>query len=39
MSRFVNEVVQDMRGGRETWRVFTALCIPAALVSFLIALS
>ena len=38
MSRFMNEVVVDIRGGRETWRVFVALCLPAAVLGFTLAL-
>lgn len=38
MSRFVNEVIIDIRRGRETWRVFVALCLPSALASVALAL-
>lgn len=33
MSRFLNETIKDIRGGRETWRVFIALAGPAFFVA------
>jgi len=33
MSRFLNETMSDIRGGRETWRVFVALAGPAFVVA------
>jgi hypothetical protein len=33
MSRFLNATMSDIRGGRETWRVFVALGGPAFIVS------
>ncbi|HET8799025.1 MAG TPA: hypothetical protein VFO89_15130 [Thermoanaerobaculia bacterium] len=29
MSQFVSDVVNDLRGGRQTWRVFALVCLPA----------
>ena len=29
MSRFINSTLVDMRKGRESWRVFLAVCSPA----------
>ena len=37
MSRFLNATVNDMRGGRETWRVFVALGGPAFAVAVVLA--
>jgi hypothetical protein len=37
MSRFLNETISDMRGGRETWRVFIALAGPAFTLAVVIA--
>lgn len=36
MSRFLNETLSDMRGGRETWRVFIALGGPAFAIAVLL---
>lgn len=33
MSRFLNETLSDIRGGRETWRVFVALSGPAFAIA------
>lgn len=38
MSRFVNETISDMRGGRQTWRVFVALSGPAFAISVVLSL-
>lgn len=38
MSRFLNETISDMRGGRETWRVFVALSGPAFAVAVVLTL-
>ncbi len=37
MSRFLSDTVSDMRGGRETWRVFLALGGPAFAVAVITA--
>jgi hypothetical protein len=37
MSRFLNETISDMRGGRETWRVFVALAGPAFTIAIVLA--
>ena len=29
MSRFMNETINDLRGGRESWRVLLLLALPA----------
>ena len=33
MSRFFNETITDIRRGRETWRVFVALCAPSFVLA------
>ena len=33
MSRFINSTLVDMRKGRESWRVFIAVCGPAFVVT------
>jgi len=38
MSRFMNETISDLRGGRETWRVFVLLAGPAFAVAFTLTL-
>ena len=38
MSRFLNETMSDIRGGRETWRVFIACCSPALAVAVFFAI-
>ena len=38
MSRFLTETISDMRGGRETWRVFIALGGPAFTLAVVLAL-
>jgi len=37
MTRFVNETLSDMRGGRQSWRVVAAFSLPAFLISVLAA--
>ena len=37
MSNFLNATMSDIRGGRETWRVFVALAGPAFAVAILIS--
>jgi hypothetical protein len=37
MSRFMSETVADLRWGRESWRVFITLCVPAFAVAFAVA--
>jgi hypothetical protein len=37
MSRFLNATMSDIRGGRETWRVFVILAGPAFAVAIAIA--
>jgi hypothetical protein len=38
MSRFLNETMSDIRGGRQTWRVFVALSGPAFTLAVITAL-
>ncbi|HEV7763901.1 MAG TPA: hypothetical protein VGQ76_02765 [Thermoanaerobaculia bacterium] len=38
MSQFLNETIKDIRGGRETWRVFVALAGPAFFVAITMTL-
>lgn len=33
MSRFMNATMSDLRGGRETWRVFVLLAAPALIIA------
>lgn len=33
MSRFLNATLSDIRGGRETWRVFIALGGPSFVIA------
>lgn len=37
MSRFLNETLSDLRGGRETWRVFVILGGPAFTIAVLLS--
>jgi len=39
MSHFLHETVSDLRHGRETWRVFLALCGPAFAIAVTVALT
>jgi hypothetical protein len=36
MSRFLNATMSDIRGGRETWRVFIALSGPAFAIAIVL---
>jgi hypothetical protein len=38
MSRFLNATLSDIRGGRETWRVFVAVGGPSFFVAIAYAL-
>jgi len=38
MSRFMNETISDLRGGRESWRVLLTISLPAFVVAFATAL-
>lgn len=38
MSRFLNETMTDIRGGRESWRVFVTLGGPAFALAIVVAL-
>ena len=38
MSRFVNETLTDIRHGRESWRVFVAVCAPSFAIAVFIAI-
>lgn len=33
MSRFLNATLSDIRGGRETWRIYLALGLPSFVVA------
>lgn len=37
MSRFLNETLTDIRRGRETWRVFLAVCAPSFVLTLIAA--
>lgn len=37
MSRFLNATMSDIRGGRETWRVFVALGGPAFAIAIVMS--
>lgn len=39
MSRFLNATLSDLRGGRETWRVFVVLGGPAFLIAITMTLA
>jgi hypothetical protein len=34
MSRFLSRTMVDIRGGRQTWRVFVALGVPSFALAF-----
>jgi hypothetical protein len=38
MSRFLNATMSDLRGGRETWRVFVIVASPAFVVAVAVTL-
>lgn len=38
MSRFLNATMSDIRGGRETWRVFVTFCAPALAIAIVLTL-
>ena len=38
MTRFLDDTMADLRGGRETWRVFLITGAPALVASILAAL-
>jgi hypothetical protein len=38
MTRFLNQTMYDIRGGRQTWRVFLALGVPSFAVAVAAAL-
>jgi len=33
MSKFLNLTIEDMRGGRDSWRVLVAFAIPSFLIA------
>jgi hypothetical protein len=37
MTDFIQNAVEDMRGGRQSWRVITTLAVPSFAISFVIA--
>ncbi|GEM_PF-1646573 len=37
MNQFFNTTIQDMRGGRDSWRVILTLSLPAFTVAFVLA--
>ena len=37
MSRFLNETMTDIRAGRESWRVFVAVCTPSFALTLVAA--
>jgi hypothetical protein len=39
MSQFMNDVMSDIRGGRESWRIFLTFCAPAAALAIVLAIS
>ena len=36
MSRFMNSTLTDLRHGRESWRVFLAVCAPSFAVTVVV---
>ena len=39
MTRFLNETISDIRGGRQSWRVVLSMAVPAFVVSVVTALA
>lgn len=39
MSRFLNETMSDIRGGRQSWRVVVTMSVPAFLLSIAAAVA
>ena len=39
MSMFMKATIHDLRGGRQTWRVFVSLCTPAFAIAVFTALN
>jgi hypothetical protein len=37
MTQFLNSTLNDMRGGRQSWRVILTLALPAFAISLLVA--
>ena len=37
MSAFIQRALDDVRGGRETWRVFLLLCGPSFVVACIVS--
>jgi hypothetical protein len=33
MNAFLQQTISDLRGGRQSWRVLTTLCVPSFAVS------
>ncbi|HEY0144025.1 MAG TPA: hypothetical protein VGF48_24270 [Thermoanaerobaculia bacterium] len=39
MTQFVNHTLEDLRGGRESWRVLLVVCSVAFAVAFVVGLN
>jgi len=37
MTEFVSNTVNDMRGGRQSWRVIVSMSIPALVIAILLS--
>ena len=37
MSAFLNHTLSDIRGGRESWRVFTLFAVPSFVIAIAVA--
>jgi len=37
MTEFIHSTVQDLRGGRQTWRVILSLSLPAFVVAVVLS--
>jgi hypothetical protein len=38
MTAFINHTLEDMRGGRSSWRVFLSVALPSFAIAFSAAL-
>lgn len=39
MNHFLHSTLTDIRGGRQSWRVFVAFCAPAFVLTVLVRLA
>lgn len=38
MSKFLNHTIEDMRGGRDSWRVLLTFAVPSFVIAFAAAI-